>query len=190
MSPIHRAEARRNDRFSRRSLCLASGAIGFFFLALGPLAAVAGTAPANLTVTLTVTAACTINATTLAFGSTDGISLTTIAVTASTTVSVTCTSGSPFTIGMGQGSNYGSGNRNMASGGNLIPYGLYTDPAWTDAWTTTTENNGCSGPANSCYVGTGTGSAQSVTIYGKVPTMATAPAAGSYTDTVLMTITY
>jgi spore coat protein U-like protein len=164
-------------------------AIGFFFLGLGPLAAVAGTATANLNVTLTITAACTINATTLAFPSTDGISLTTTPITASTTVSVTCTSGSPFTIGMGQGNNYSGGNR-MASSGNYIPYGLYTDSAWTDAWTTTTENNGCSGPANSCYVGTGTGSAQSVTIYGKVPTLATAPTAGSYTDTVLMTITY
>ena len=78
----------------------------------------------------------------------------------------------------------------MASGSNYIPYGLFTDAAWTHAWTTTTENNGCSGGANSCYVGTGNGSAQSVNIYGSVPIMATAPAAGSYTDTVLMTITY
>ena len=189
LSHIHRAGAWRNNRFTQQSLRLASVAIGFYFLALGPLAAVAGTATANLTVTLTVTAACTINVATLAFPSTAGTSLTSTPVTASTTVSVTCTAGSAYSIGMGQGSNYSSGNR-MASGGNYIPYGLYLDAAWTQAWSTTNASNSCSGGANTCYLGTGNGSAQSVNIYGKVPTIATAPAPGSYSDTVLMTITY
>lgn len=164
-------------------------AIALWLLAFSPLAAVAGTATANLTVTLTITGACTINAATLAFPSTAGTSLLSTAVTASTTVSVTCTNGSAYSVGMGQGANYSGGNR-MASGGNYIPYGLYLDAAWTQAWSTTTLNNSCSGGANTCSLGTGNGLAQSINIYGKVPTVATAPAPGSYTDTVLMTITY
>ena len=157
---------------------------------MGTPSAVAGTATANLTVTLTVTAACTINAATLAFPSTAGTSLTTTAVTASTTVSVTCTNSSPYSIGMGQGANYSAATNRMANGVNYIPYGLFLDAAWTQAWSTTTFAASCSGGASTCSLGTGTGSAQSVTIYGKVPTVATAPAPGAYTDTVVMTITY
>jgi spore coat protein U-like protein len=142
-----------------------------------------------LTVQMTITGGCTINAATLDFGSSAGTALLAAAVTGSTTVSVVCTSGSPFSIGMGQGSNYSSGNR-LASAGNYIPYGLYLDGAWTQPWSTTNASNSCSGGANTCYLGTGTGSAQSVSIYGKAPTIATAPAPGSYSDTVLMTITY
>jgi len=148
----------------------------------------AGTATANLTVTMTVTASCTINTATLTFPSTAGTALTSAAVTANTTVSVTCTSSSPYAIGMGQGNNYASGNR-MASGGSYLPYGLYVDSGYTYPWTTAASNSSCT-TANDCYLGTGTGSAQSVPIYGQVPTTATAPVPGTYTDTVLMTITF
>jgi spore coat protein U-like protein len=110
---------------------------------------------------MTITDSCSINAATLDFGSSAGTSLVTAAVTASTTVSVVCTSGSAYSIGMGQGSNYSSGNR-LASGGNYIPCGLYLDGAWTQSWSTTSASNSCSGGANTRYLGTGSGSAQSV----------------------------
>jgi len=148
----------------------------------------AGTATANLTVSITITASCMINAATLTFPSTPGTSLLTTAVTGSTTVSVTCTSGSPYSIGMGQGANYSSSNR-MASSGNYIPYGLYVDSGYTHPWTTGATNSTCT-TTNECYLGTGSGSAQSVNIYGQVPITATAPPSGTYSDTVTMTITY
>jgi spore coat protein U-like protein len=165
-------------------LAVASGVV-----AICSIAAQAGTTTGNLTVEMAVTAACTIGAGTLNFGSVAGTSLLTSAVTGSTTVSVTCTNGSPYSIGMGQGQNYSSTNR-MASSGAYIPYALYLDSQDTQAWSTTTSSSSCSGGSNTCYLGTGNGSAQSVNIYGNVPTVTVAPANGSYSDTVTMTITY
>lgn len=158
-------------------------------VAVTPLEAEAGTATANLTVQITITNACTIDAATLNFGSYAGVSMLTSAPTASTTVSVTCTNLTPYSIGMDNGQNY-STTRQMASGGNYIGYGLYLNSAYTQPWTTTTSASNCSGGSNTCYLGTGTGAAQSVPIYGKAPTVATAPASGIYSDTVVMTISY
>ena len=166
----------------------AAVAIAVCVLEISPLQAEAGTATGNLTVQLTITSSCSIGAATLNFGSDAGTSLVTTALTASTTVSVTCTNLSPYSIGMGQGSNYNTTNR-MANGSNYIDYGLYTDAGLTHPWTTASSSTTCT-IANGCYLGTGNGSAQSVTIYGQVPTVTTAPAAGSYSDTVVMTITY
>lgn len=187
----HLFKARNQPAVRRRPFppTVASIAIALCMAALGSHAAQAGTATANLTVQLTVTASCTINAATLNFGSVAGTTLLTTASTANTTVSVTCSNGSPYSIGMGQGANYSAGNR-MVAAGNFIPYGLFLNATFTQPWSTTTANNSCTGGANTCYLGTGNGTAQSVTIYGQVPTVATAPAPGSYADTVTMTVTY
>ena len=157
-------------------------------LAIRPFEAGAGTSTANLTVPLTITGSCTIGAATLNFGSDAGTALLTTALTANTTVSVTCTSGSPFAIGMGQGSYYSSSNR-MASGTNYIPYALYQNSSLTTPWTTAASSTTCT-TTGDCFTDTGTGTAQTFTIYGQVPTVATAPAPGSYSDTVTMTIMY
>ena len=149
----------------------------------------AGTATANLTVQMTITAACTINAATLDFGSNAGTILVASNVDASTTVSVTCTNGSPYSIGMDNGLNVSGSQRRMKSGSNFINYNLYTDAGRTNAWTTASSSTTCA-TTNSCALGTGNGSAQSVSIYGRVPSIGTAPPTGAYTDTVLMTITY
>lgn len=154
-----------------------------------PEPAQAGTATANLTVSITITASCTINAATLTFASTAGTSLTSTAVTGNTTVSVNCTNTSPYAIGMGQGSNFSGGSNRMASGGNFLPYGLYVNSGLTNPWTTAASNSTCT-TTNDCYLGTGSGAAQSIPIYGQVPITANAPAPGTYTDTVTMTIIY
>jgi len=150
-----------------------------------------GTATSNLTVQITITAACTINAATLDFGaSVAGTTLIASNVDAQTTVSVTCTNGSPYSIGMDNGANF-SASRRMRQGAtaNYLSYGLYTDTGRSNAWTTATSNIACAA-TNSCFLGTGSGSAQSVTIYGRVPSTGSAPPTGTYTDTVTMTITY
>jgi spore coat protein U-like protein len=77
----------------------------------------------------------------------------------------------------------------MTSSGNFLPYGLYVDSGLTHPWTTGATNSTCT-VTNDCYLGTGNGSAQSVTVYGQVPTTATAPPSGTYSDTVTMTVTY
>ncbi len=150
----------------------------------------AGTATANLTVQITIAASCTINAATLNFGSSvSGTTLIASAVTGNTTVSVTCTNGSPYSIGMDNGANASGSQRRMKSGTNFLNYGLYTDAAFTNAWTTSATNSTCT-TTNSCALGTGSGAAQSVTIYGQVPSVGSAPPTGTYSDTVTMTITY
>ena len=163
-----------------------------FVLALadGGASAQAGTATGNLTVQITITASCTINAATLDFGSNPGTNLLSANVDTSTTVSVTCTNGAPYSIGMDNGANVSGSQRRMKNGAtNFLNYNLYTDSGRTNAWTTAATSTTCT-TANSCALGTGNGAAQSVSIFGRVPTVATAPSAGAYTDTVVMTITY
>ena len=171
-----------------RRIC-AAAVLFLLSMSVHETAAQAGTATANMTVQITITASCTVNATTLDFGSNAGTILVSSAITGSTTVSVTCTNGSPYSIGMDNGANVSGSQRRMKSGTNFLNYNLFTDAARLNAWTTAASNSTCT-TANSCSLGTGTGSAQSVNIYGSVPSTGTAPAAGVYTDTVLMTVTY
>ena len=147
----------------------------------------AATATANLTVQLTVTASCTINAATLDFGSTG---LLATLIDATTTLSVTCTNTTPYSVGMDNGANF-SVTRRMRLGAtaNFIGYAIYTDAGRTNAWTTASSSTTCTA-TNSCFLGTGNGSAQSITVYGRVPALGTGPTPGAYTDTVTMTVTY
>jgi spore coat protein U-like protein len=152
-------------------------------------AAQAGTSTANLTVQITITASCTINAATLDFGSNPGTTLVSSAINGSTTVSVTCTNLSPYSIGMDNGANVSGSQRRMKNGANFLNYNLYVDSLHANPWTTAASNSSCT-TTSDCYLGTGNGSAQSVNIYGVVPSTGTAPPTGVYTDTVVMTITY
>jgi spore coat protein U-like protein len=146
------------------------------------------TSTPTFTVSATVSAACQVSPSTLSFPATAGTSLLSTAVTANTTVAVTCTNTSPYAIGMGQGNNYASGNR-MANGTSFLPYVLYVNSSLTNPWTTAASNSSCT-TTGDCYLGTGTGLAQSIPIYGRVPTIAAAPVPGTYSDTVVMTVTY
>ena len=74
-------------------------------VAYGGASAQAGTATANMTVQITITASCTINAATLDFGTNPGTNLLSANVDTSTTVSVTCTNAAPYSIGMDNGAN-------------------------------------------------------------------------------------
>lgn len=150
----------------------------------------AATAQSTLTVQVTITASCTIGAATLNFGGAiAGGSLLSAAVTASTTVSATCTTGTPYSIGMNNGVNASGAQRRMLSGSDYLNYDLFTDAAMNNPWTTAASAAACTS-ANSCALGTGNGTAQSISIYGRIPQQAAARAPGSYADTVTMTITY
>eukprot|EP01037_Dinobryon_pediforme_P012614 gene12614-12704_t len=138
---------------------------------------------------IVITASCTINTGTLTFPSTPGTSLVSAAVTANTTVSLSCTTGSSYSVAMDSGSNSLASQRRMKSGTNYINYNLFTDAAYLNAWTTVTNSTTCT-TLNSCSLGLGTGLAQTISVFGQVPAVATAPAPGTYTDTVTMTINY
>lgn len=146
-------------------------------------AAQADTANSNLSVSATVTNNCTVSTGAVAFGSVNTIGGANIDGTGS--LSVTCTKGAGWTAAAGVGGGTGAtfATRKMAAGTDLLNYTLYTDSSRSSVW-----GNGTGSTAQ--FSGSGTGSAQSSTIYGRVPSGQTSVPAGSYTDTVAVTVTY
>lgn len=140
----------------------------------------AATSTTTFNVSLTVTASCTVSATGLAFGSTGVF---TANIDASSTITVTCSNTTPYNVGLDVGTGAGAtvAARKMTSGGNTATYTTYQNAGRTTVWGNTVGTDTVSG--------TGNGSAQAITVYGRVPLQAT-PAAGSYTDTITVTVTY
>lgn len=157
--------------------------------AIAPNSYLGGIQTKSGTLSATIAAACSLSTTTLNFGSAGTSIASNIDSTA--TITAQCTSTTPYSIGMNDGTNAsGSQNRmRLGATSNYVNYELYTDNARTKAWATTTSTSSCTGGTSTCILGTGTGSNQSVTIYGRVPPQ-TAPAAGTFSDTVVITATY
>ncbi|MGH6906975.1 MAG: Csu type fimbrial protein [Aestuariivirga sp.] len=125
-------------------------------------------------------ATCSVSATNLDFGS-HGILDT--AVDATNTVSVTCSNTTPYTVSM-NGGNAGATDptqRKMANGAATVTYGIYRDAARALPWGSTIGTD--------TVAGTGTGAVQTYTGYGRVPAQTT-PSAQTYTDTIVVTVTY
>lgn len=101
------------------------------------------------------------------------------------TITFTCTSGATYNIGLNAGANASVANdvttRRMTDGSShYVSYQMYTSSGRTGSqWGNTTDTQS----------GTGTGTAQTTTVYGRVPPQATPPA-GNYADTVTVTVTY
>ena len=158
--------------------------IAYAYSTVGNCAAIGTTNSTSVpfTATLRYNTSCSVSATTLNFGSSGVISSN---IDASNTISVTCTVGTPYTVSL-DGGNSGAANptlRKMANPGNtaFVTYGIYRDAARSLPWGSTIGSN--------TVAGTGTGSAQSITAYGRVPPQTT-PAAQTYTDTIIVTVTY
>jgi spore coat protein U-like protein len=138
----------------------------------------ATTAP--FTVTANNATICLVNASNLNFGSTGVLRA---ALDATSTITVTCTNAASYTVALDGGVS-GATNpaqRKMTQASQLITYGLYRDSGRTLPW-------GDSVGVNTA-AGTGSGLAQTLTVYGRVPAQST-PAPGVYADTVVMTISY
>ena len=69
----------------------------------------------------------------------------------------------------------------FTSGGATVTYSLYSDSGHSTVWGNTIGSD--------TVTGTGSGSPQSFTVYGRVPPQATA-APGTYNDTITVTVTY
>ena len=81
----------------------------------------------------------------------------------------------------GTGSGATVTTRKMTNSSNTLSYSIYRDSNRTNVWGVTSGSN--------VLTGTGTGAAQSINVYGRIPVNQTAPAA-AYTDTVTVTVTY
>lgn len=142
----------------------------------------AATATTTFNVTATVVSVCTVTATSLGFGTYNASSGT--ATDATSTISVTCSNGTTYTTALdaGLGSGAAVNSRLMTSGANTLSYGLYTTSARTTLW-------GDGTLSTSTTSGTGNGSAQALTVYGRIPVNQFVTA-GSYADTITATVTY
>jgi spore coat protein U-like protein len=138
--------------------------------------------------TATVLADANVSVTSMDFGSTSTLSSN---IDATATITVQATNTTPYSIGLDNGVNASGSQRRMQLGAtsNYINYGLYIDSARTSPWSTTSSATSCTGGAGTCVTGTGTGSSQTVTIYGRVPTQSV-PAAGTFSDSVVITVTF
>jgi len=139
-----------------------------------PLWAASGTS--SFDVSIQVLATCSISASNMTFSSiTTG---TTSNTDATSSLTVNCSNGTPYTIALGNGANY-TNVRRMAWGGSHVEYALYQDTSRSTEWNTISMKSG-----------TGNGSDQSFTIYGRVRAGQNITNTGSYGDTVIATVTY
>jgi spore coat protein U-like protein len=146
------------------------------------------TATSDLSVSASVADNCIISTSPLAFGSYDPISANASSALDNTgSVSVTCTSAASANVTLGQGSNADSGStdaaplRRMADGSShYLSYSLYSDSDRSTAWGNT---------AGTGVDHTGTGESASLTVYGRISAGQNVPA-GSYSDTVVATVTF
>jgi spore coat protein U-like protein len=131
-------------------------------------------------VTANVPTTCSIATNNLNFGTAGVLTANT---DASTTLSPACTSGTPYNIGLNGGLSGATDptQRKMTNGAPFVLYGLYRDPARSLPWGNTIGTN--------TLTGTGTGLAQSATVYGRIAPQAT-PSPGIYNDTIVVTLTY
>jgi spore coat protein U-like protein len=137
-------------------------------------------ASGSATVTATISSNCSVGATAISFGSQGILSGN---KDAQGTLSVQCTTNLPYAVSLDGGTS-GATNptqRKMAFSTSNVTYGLYRDAARSLAWGSTTGVDTASG--------TGTGTTQTLTVYGRVPPQTT-PKAGAYTDTIVATVTY
>lgn len=129
----------------------------------------------------TVVNNCFISASNVAFQAT-GVLASPLAATGS--ISAQCTNGDAYEIALNGGVSGNVAARTMlrTGGGGAAGYQLYQDAGLTIPW-----GDGTGG--TSMATGTGSGLAQSITIYGRVPTQTT-PAPGNYSDTITATINF
>ena len=88
----------------------------------------------------------------------------------------------PITISTGGSGTFA--NRVMKNGSWNLNYNLYTSVARTQIW-----GNGTGGTASVSYGGAGTGPTYTITVYGRIPASQNV-GAGSYSDSLLVTITF
>jgi len=150
-------------------------------------AAFGGDATANLGVGAEVVNNCIISASDLTFGDYDPIvSHAADTLDGSGSVTITCTSGASAAITLAQGANPDAGSsdivplRRMTDGTNFLNYFLFSNAGLSTVW----GNDGTVDVET-----TGDGEAEMHTVFGSVTAAQNVPA-GSYSDTVVATVSF
>jgi spore coat protein U-like protein len=146
---------------------------------LGVTTALALTGPSTLTSQATPAATCTINSSTVNFGSQGLLGAN---VDQTVPIQVMCMKTTPYNIGLDAGTGSGAtvATRKMTGAATVI-YSLYSDSAHATVWGNTIGTD--------TVAATGSGSRQNHTVYGRMLSQ-NAPALGTYTDTITVTVTY
>jgi len=134
---------------------------------------------ARLRVTANVLDACSLSATSLAFGAYFSSQ-----IYSTSEISVSCTDRTDYNVGLNAGTAPGATvtTRSMTGpGGALLHYRLYRNAARTLIWGDKVGGN--------TVFGTGNGRTQALTVYGDLPASQSA-VGGSYSDTITVTITF
>lgn len=142
----------------------------------------AATDTTTFSVTATVTDACEVSATDLAFGTYDPNAGD---LDATSTITANCTAGTEYDIGLDDGANSGSAdstNRAMTDGSGFLDYELYLDAARSSVWGTTIGVDTRNNPS-------ATAGGNTETVYGQIPADQFV-GAGSYSDTINVTLTF
>jgi spore coat protein U-like protein len=145
----------------------------------GCMAAWAQTSTTSLGVSATVLATCQLSSSNVAFGNYSSAQL-----DATGSVGVTCTNLAPYTVALDAGTGSGATTSVRVMTGpssHTLAYALYQDPTRTARWGNTLGVD--------MVAGIGSGAAQTLTVYGRIPA-GQAPAAGVYSDTVTVTVSY
>jgi spore coat protein U-like protein len=127
-----------------------------------------------------VSPGCGIGANALNFGNYTGAVL-----DATTTLQVACTGGTTYNVGLNVGTGAGATitTREMTGpGGAELSYQLFSDAGYSVNWGNTVGTNTVSG-------NNAAGGVQNITVYGQIPA-GQAPPQGTYTDTIIATLTY
>ena len=135
---------------------------------------------------------CSVTAAGPAFGIYNPLSATPTYANGLVTVSCTLLSGGATTVNLVSSYSTGASGsfalRTMLSGGNTLNYNLFYDAAYTQIRGDGTGGSQTGGASLALSPGTPTRTATG-TIYGRIPALQD-PAAGSYSDTIVVTITY
>lgn len=148
------------------SSCL-SGNTGISNLYIG----VTATAPSGCSMDIT-------SASNMDFGTTSTL---TSEVNSSSAIQLQCPSNTQWQLGLSNGLNNVGTTRRMRNQSNYVRYELYQDSSRTKRWGNTANTD--------TYTGTGGANTIVVPVYGKVPVQNNVPA-GSYSDTITVTLSY
>ncbi len=134
----------------------------------------------RFTVRANVVPNCLVNATDIDFGDAGVLSGN---VDATGTITVRCNAGVSYQISLDGGTSGATDPtaRRMTNGSHAVRYGIYRDAGHTRPWGSTLGVN--------TVAATATGLDQVFTTYGRVPPQPTPPP-GTYTDTIVVTVTY
>ena len=137
---------------------------------------IAASSTSSFDLNVQVLATCSISSSNMTFSSiTTG---TTSNTDATSSLTVNCSNGTPYTIALGNGANY-SNVRRMAWGASHVEYLLYQDSGRSTRW-----------DGINTVGANGSGSNQTYTVYGRIPSGQNITNTGMYGDTVIATVTY